>query len=135
MEDALHSFVCLTRRLKLILIPFRVVNIPSYIPVIHSFIRSDRAMTMQGSVCLDQYGIVMQGSGRKCISDSAVLTFEHMHGDTGRFRIGRGARVVASVSYRGILYGQDAGLVPIGRHTDSVVRVIIHHACIMVPVK
>lgn len=70
---------------------------------------------------LDQYGIVMQGSGRKCIRDSAVLTFEHMHGDTGRFRIGRGARVVASVSYRGILYGQDAGLVSIGRHTDSVI--------------
>lgn len=56
-----------------------------------------------------------------------------MHRNARRLRIGRGTRIVASVTYCGILNGQYAGLVSVGRDTDAIVRVIIHHALLVVP--
>lgn len=65
--------------------------------------------------------------------DRGGRTFENMNGDAGIFCIGRGTRVVASVTYCCIVHCEDAGLVSMGRDIYSVVRVIIYHPCVMVP--
>lgn len=66
-------------------------------------------------------------------SSAATRTFEHMHGDAGGLCIGRRTRVVALVSYSGILDGEDAGLEPIRRDRHSLLRIIIHHPLLVVP--
>ena len=61
------------------------------------------------------------------------LTLEYVHRNAAGVRVRRGTRVVAPMPDRGILDGQDAGLVPVRGHRDAVFKVIIHHPCVVVP--